>query len=228
MQDVQHLVSHQRRPSDIAAVGNTPVPTRKGQFLALETSYRGAGGTRLAKRLEYHPYGALDLAIRIQCHGTGGVVDEPDRQRDGQLTAARLVEEPAQQACPEHMKLGLADGPFQAEKEPVIEVRGIIHTVLIPYQAAGESAQLEQPLPIGVVARQTRNLEPQNDTGVTQCDFTDQVLKSLTVLGMLCRETQILVDDVNVLVRPTERDRTITQGILTLGAFDVLNDLPRR
>src|SRR5581483_10587042 len=103
MEDVQYLVSLQRRPFDVGTVGSTPFPARKRQLLALKTSHRGAGGTGLAKRIEYHPYGAVNLPIRIECHGTGGIVDESDRQRDGQLAAPRLVEKPTQQACANYM-----------------------------------------------------------------------------------------------------------------------------
>ena len=120
----------------------------------LKTSHCGAGGTGLAKRVEYHFDSALNLPIRIECHGTGGVVDESDWQRDGQLAAPRLVEKSAQQTCPDHMKLGCRDGPFQTKKEPVVELRRVIQAVLVPDEATGERAQLQEPLPIGVIARQ--------------------------------------------------------------------------
>ena len=105
-------------------------------------------------------------------------------------------------------------------------MRRVIQAVLVPDEATGESVQLEQSLPVGVIARQARDLQSQNDTGVAERDLADQMLKAIAVISVFPEDTQVVVDDVNALVRPPERDCAITQGVLTLGALDVLQDLP--
>ncbi|HLE43380.1 MAG TPA: hypothetical protein VJB36_05145 [Methylomirabilota bacterium] len=48
-----------------------------------------------------------------------------------QLTPARLVQEAAAQAGPQHVQFGLAHRPLEAEPQPVVEMRGVIDAILV-------------------------------------------------------------------------------------------------
>ena len=109
----------------------------------------------------------------------GGVVDEPDRQRRLQLAAARLGQDAALQAGADEVQLGLAHRAFEAEQQPVVEVAGVVEAVLVADQRPGERADLEQPVPVGVVAGQARDLEAEHDPGLAQADLGDQALEAL-------------------------------------------------
>ena len=124
------------------------------------------------------------------------------------------------------MHFGLRNGAFQTEEEPIVEVGGIVKSVLVADDGVGERAELEQALPIGAVACQARDLQSQHDAGVAEGDLADEVLKAVAVVGVFGRVAEILVDRVNTFRRPAERDCSIAQRILTLGALDVLEDLP--
>src|ERR1700736_7048633 len=100
-----------------------------------------------------------DLAI-------GFAPDEADRQSSAQFTTRRLVADAAVEAGPQHMQLGLAHGALEPEQETIVEKGGMIDAVGIADERIGESAQLDEAMPIGVVARQACDLKPEHKPGV--------------------------------------------------------------
>ncbi len=69
------------------------------------------------------------------------------------------------------MQLGFTHGAFEAEQQPVVEVGGVIEPVLVADQRSGQRADLKQPMPVGVVARETRDLKAEHDPGVADTDL---------------------------------------------------------
>ena len=58
-----------------------------------------------------------------------------------------------------------------------------------------ERADLQQPVPVGRVARQARDLQPQHDPGAAHADLGDQLLEALAVHRRGARLAEIGVDD---------------------------------
>ena len=170
----------------------------------------------------------LDLPIRIKHQAGVGVVGEPDRQPHLELTTPSLVENAALQAGLQDVQLGLAHRALQAEQQPVVEVRRVVHTIFVADDRARHGGQLEQALPVGVVARQPRDLQAQHDAGMTHRHLGDQVLEAVAIAGLGARQAQVVVDDMHALDGPAHRDRTIAQGVLALGALGVLEHLALR
>ena len=52
------------------------------------------------------------------------------------------------------MQFGFRHGALQTEEEPVVEVAGVVDAVGIADQGVEESAEFQQAMPVGVVARQ--------------------------------------------------------------------------
>jgi hypothetical protein len=92
----------------------------------------------------------------------------------------------------------------------------------------GKGADLQQSLPVGVVARQARDFQPHDDPRMAQADIADQPLKSLTPSRRRAGLALVVVDDDNLLVTPTQSGSASTKRILPLGAFGVLDDLAHR
>jgi hypothetical protein len=82
-----------------------------------------------------------------------------------QFTTARLIEDASTQTRPKDVKFGLAQRSLQTKQQSVVEVRGIVDAVFIQDECARQCADLQQPMPVGRVARQTRNFKPQHDPG---------------------------------------------------------------
>ena len=92
--------------------------------------------------------------------------DEADRQAAAQFAAGGLVANAAVQARAQDMQLGLAHGALEAEQQTIVEQRGMIDAVGIADQGVGEAAEIEQAIPIGVVAREARDFEAEHDADV--------------------------------------------------------------
>jgi hypothetical protein len=78
-------------------------------------------------------------------------------------------------------QLGLADGPLEAEQEAVVEVRRVVEAVLIEDEGVGEGADLQQPVPVGRVAGEAGDLQPEHDTGAAHADVGDESLEAGTI-----------------------------------------------
>lgn len=55
-----------------------------------------------------------------------------------------------------------ANGAFQTQQKPVVEQGRVVDTVGIGNQRIGQPRQLDQPMPVGVVARQPLDLEAEH------------------------------------------------------------------
>ena len=66
---------------------------------------------------------------RVTC--AGGVVDQADRQRQAQLAAAGLGQDPAAQPGPQEMQFCLAELAFHPQEEAVVEAGRVIEPVLV-------------------------------------------------------------------------------------------------
>jgi len=123
----------------------------------------------------------LHLPIRIQAEHTIAVVDQPHGGTYLQLTAARLVQDAALQTRPKHVQLGFAHGALESEQQSIVEVRRVVRTIFIANQCVGQRADLEQPVPVHRVARQTRDLQAEHDAGMPHADLGHEALEAFTV-----------------------------------------------
>ena len=92
-----------------------------------------------------------NLAVLLAPHETYG-------QTAAQFAARGLVADTAVQPGAQDMKFRLRHGAFQAEDQAIVEQSRMIDAVAIADQRVGDAAQIEQAIPIGVVARQTERL----------------------------------------------------------------------
>ena len=169
-----------------------------------------------------------DLPVRIEGHLSGRVVDQPGGQGATEFAPARLVEAPAAQACLDHMQFGLAHGALEAEQEAIVEACRIVDAVFVEDEGVGKGANLQQALPVGIVARQTRDFQAHHDPRVAHADVAHQPPKSLAPGGRGPGFALVIVDDDNLVIAPAEGDGPVTKCILPLGALGILEDLPHR
>ena len=94
-----------------------------------------------------------------------------------QFAASGLVAISAQEPRPQHMQLGLAHGALELKQQPVVEQRRMIDAVGIADEGIGEAAQVEQAIPIGIVAGEPRDFEAEHKTNVTERDLCGEPLE---------------------------------------------------
>lgn len=72
-----------------------------------------------------------------------GPVVIPDRQPEVQLALGRFVADPGDEPSPQHVELGLRDGPLKTEHEPVGVVGGVVDAVGVGDERLGQRTEVE-------------------------------------------------------------------------------------
>ena len=183
VQGAQHPPVPQRHPRQLTLVGALADADREQQPGGVELGHdraggagAGEGGEQVRDRLAHADVGVEhDLVCRI--------IGQPDRQAHLQFAAAGLGQLPAAQPGADEVQLGLAHRAFEAEQQPVIELAGVIEPVLVADQGARQRADLQQPVPVGVVAGQAGDLQAEHDPGPAHADVGDQALEPFSVGG---------------------------------------------
>src|SRR5262245_3495724 len=94
----------------------------------------------------------LNARVRVEPHLSLAFVDKTDRQPNLELATTCFVEDPPLQPGPKDVQLRFTHRPLQAQQQ-IVEVGGIVDAVLVEDQRVGESADLQEPMPIARVAR---------------------------------------------------------------------------
>ena len=100
------------------------------------------------------------------------------------------------------MRLSLAHRSLEAEQQTIVEQCRMIDTVSIADEGVGEAAEIEQAIPVGVVACETGDFEAEHDTDVAEDDFGGQLGKAVSLGDTSSGEPEIFIDDDNLLRRP--------------------------
>src|SRR3954452_8685529 len=91
-----------------------------------------------------------------------------------------------------------------------------------------DRAQLQQLVPVAVVARQPRGIQAEHEASLAQADLGDQPLEALARRARCARLAQVIVDHRNPLARPAETAGPVDQPILQFRALLVLANLAGR
>jgi hypothetical protein len=145
--------------------------------------------------------------------------DQADRQAAPQLAALRLVPDAAVEACPEDVQLSLGHGPLQAQYEAVVERAGMVEAVTVADEGVGDAAEVEQAVPVGVVAGETRDLQPEHEPDLAQRDLGRQAREPGAGSEPGAGDTQILVDHHHLVASPAELDCSRRQRVLAVGGL---------
>jgi len=84
------------------------------------------------------------------------------------------------------VELGLAHGALEPEQEAVVEVGGVVDPVLVQDQRLEQGADLEQVVPVRVVAREPRDFESEHDAGAPHADLGGELAEALAVRRRGC------------------------------------------
>ena len=123
------------------------------------------------------------------------------------------------------MQLGLRHRALEPQHQSVIEISRVIDAVRVSDQSIGDRAQIQQLVPVGVVAGQPRHLDAEHDPDPPKTNVGHQLLKPAPPLGLRPRPAQVSVDHHHLVGGPTQRNRTLPQFILAGKGFGVLDHL---
>lgn len=216
------------RPHELALVRPALQATREEQLLRMELLDHRQTGAGSFETLEEQAHGRLHLGVRVEDDAIVDVVHEADGHSLLELAAASSAQDAAAKTRLEHMELRFTHRALQPQEQSVVEVRRIIQPVFIEDERVAERTELEQPMPVGGVARKTRHLQAEDDADATETDLGDEALEALAVGGTRPGLAEIAVDDDDAIERPTKCNGTVAQRVLTQRALGVLQDLAQR
>ena len=82
--------------------------------------------------------------------------------------------------------------------------RRIVDAIGIADQGVGEAAELQEAMPVGIVAREPRDLQADYDADAAECDFGSKSGKAIARHDTGSGNAEILVDDDNLLRRASQ------------------------
>ena len=170
---MQHGGVPQRLPVDLALAGSFEVPPGERQPGGAERRDHGGGRPGGLERGEQVPQRALDGGVGVEDDVPGGVVDQADRQRHDQLAAAGRRQLPAAEPGPQEMQLILAELPLHPRDQAVVKIPRVVEAVFVADQGAGHGADLQELMPVGVVAGQPGAFQAEHDPGPAQRHLGD-------------------------------------------------------
>ena len=193
-----------------------------------QLAHDGLGALQLAELVEHEPQPRLHLLVRVQHDPAPRRLDQPRRQRQAQLATRRLLPLALVQAHPDLVQLRLAHDAGQAQKQAVVVGAGVVEALAVADDDAEHRAQLQQLVPVAVVAGQARGVQAQHQAGLAQPDLGDQALEPAALRGGRPRLAEVVVDHRDPLARPAQARGAVHQAILQLRALLVLAHLHGR
>ena len=187
--DLAALVHLQREFVPFRAEPQPDAPGRAGLRKAREDS--ADGGDDGLVRMK------TNLALRLTPH-------KADRQTAPELAPRSLVANAAIEARAQHMQFRLAHRALESEQQPVIEQRRVIEAIGIADQRVGEPGKVDQAIPFGIVARQTRDFETEHEADMGERHLGGQPGEAGAGDGAGAGKTEILIDDDHLFVGPAE------------------------
>ena len=104
----------------------------------------------------------------------------------------------------------------------------MIEAIGVSDERVRDPAQIEQPVPIGIVPRQARDFQAQHEANASERDLRRQVGEAGAVGQTRPGHTEILVNDGDMVAWPTQIHSAIDEFVLPVGGLVVVFDLGGR
>ena len=92
--------------------------------------------------------------------------EEANGEASAQLSPCGLIADASFEPGADNVEFGLGHGSFQSEQQPIIEESWVVKSIFIADQSIGDAAQIEQPIPIGIVASYSGDFDGQDKADV--------------------------------------------------------------
>src|SRR5512132_2650570 len=222
----QHMIDGDVAGVDPAHAAAIAGLHRERQAFGAQPQPDAAHRSELGEACEHGADGAAHGFIWMEAHLAIVLTPHEAYGKPAAQFAARcLVADAAEQACAQHIQLGLAYGALQAKQQSIVEHGGVIDAVGIADERVGEAAEIEQAIPVGIVAGEAGDLETEHDPDMSKRDFRGEPREAAAFDDAGARKPEVFVDDDDLLRQPAERGCPGGQGILALCGLAVVLDL---
>ena len=104
----------------------------------------------------------------------------------------------------------------------------MIDAIRIADERVGEAAEVDQAVPVGIVAGEAGDFETEHDPDMSERNFCRKPRETAPLNDAGAGHAEVLVDDDDLLRRPAECACPGGQRILTLRRFAIVLDLGGR
>jgi hypothetical protein len=221
---LDHLVSRPH-PGERAGFGAGLGQPGQVEAVVQEVALDGAGAAQDGETLEHRGDGMPDGIVGIEHDDTVRPAAEADRQAQGQLAAAGLVQQVAAHPGTQNVQLGGEQRSLDAEKQKIVRIARVIDAVLIGNEGAEQGAQLDNAVPVAVTAGQPGHLCNEDEADLAQADGGHQPLKAGALQAGGAGQAEILIDDQDPRRRPAHPAGLIGELVLPARTLLVALDL---
>lgn len=137
----------------------------------------------------------LHLLIGIENDLARAAMRQSGGNGKAQLTTRCLLTLSLMEALPDLVQLRLAHDAGQTKQQAVSA--GIVETFAVGNDDAEERAQIEELMPIAIVAGKPGRVEADDEAGVPQSDLGNQLLEAHPLNGPGSGFAKIFIDDVH-------------------------------
>ena len=202
---------------------------REGEPLGAEPQPHAAHGAQLGEALEDGPDRARDgrigmepdLAVRL-------TPEEPHRQAPPQLAPRGLVADAALEAGAQDVELGFRHRALEAEHEAVVEQGRMIEPVAIADQGVRHAAEVQEAIPVGVVAGEAGHLQAEHEADVAQRHLRRQLREPRARDHARARSALIFIDHHDMRAGPAQLQGAGDEIVLPVGRFAIALQLRGR
>jgi hypothetical protein len=182
----------------------------------------------LQEGLEHELKPFLYLDIRILNDHPVRVSYKADRQSERKLAAPGLGKKTRRQTAADGVKLKLGYSSLQPEQQATVCAAGIVDAISIGNEASAHAANVQEWVPIGAVACQTRHVDRQDQAHFVEPDPTDQLLEAAPLRSRSAAQAEIGIDYVDIGFMPSEFVGALPKRVLQPQAFLIAHDLVGR
>jgi hypothetical protein len=120
-------------------------------------------------------------------------------------------------------QFGLAHRSLEPEEEAIVELAQIIDALGVDDEGVHQAAEVQELIPVAIVAGQVRDFESHHGPGAAQTDFSHEPLKARATGGTRARLAKVVINDHDLA--PAHRAGVIGQVVLPAAAFGVMANL---
>src|SRR4051794_10049231 len=178
--------------------------------------------------LEHKPKPLLYLDVGILEDDPARVAHQTDRKHEREFAALGLGKQSGSQPAADRVQFKLGYRPLQTEEQATVCTAGIVNAIAIGNQVAAQTANIQQRIPVGAIAGETRHVDRQDKSNLAEPDPADQLLETAALRGGSTAQAEIGIDHVDVGVMPAELASALPKSVLQPQTLLIAHDLVGR
>src|SRR4051794_7880157 len=136
-----------------------PIAARQIEAAFVQHTHYLGRGAELQERLEHKLEPLLYLDVGILDDHPARIADKTDRQGKGKLATLGFGQKAGGQAAAGCVQFKLGDGSLQTEEQATVGTAGVIDPVSIGDEAGAQPTNVQEWIPVGTIARETRHID---------------------------------------------------------------------